>query len=290
VVISPVAPHNHAAAQSGTPQSSPQDLSRIASIGGDITEIIYALGVDARLVAVDATSQFPQAALKTHRNVGYMRALSTEGVLSVRPTLVIASERAGPAEVVKSLKATVPYVEISEGTSAESVPQKIEAVAAVLNVAERGRLLSQKVRTELDALAQQRSRIGKPLKALFVLNVQSGRVTVGGASTSADAIFRLAGLENAAQAVSGFKPVSDEALLAMKPDVIVVMARSSGQHDAEAALALPTLATSPAVRERRVIVMEGLLLLGFGPRVADAARQLMTSAYGDRAGRERALQ
>lgn len=283
----PGSTYDRALAQTVEPHVAKKDLSRIASIGGDITEIIYALGLDARLVAVDATSQFPTVALKTFRNVGYMRALATEGVLSVRPTLVIASERSGPPEVVKALKATVPYVEIIEGTTAESVPEKIEAVATALDVAERGRALATKVREDLAALARERGRIGAPLRALFVLNLQSGRATVGGNSTSADAILRLAGLENAARSVNGFKPVSDEALFAMKPEVIVVMARSSGQHDADAALALPTLASSPAARERRVIIMEGLLLLGFGPRVADAARQLMTSAYGGTAGSER---
>lgn len=256
--------------------------SRILSIGGDITEIIYALGQEARLVAVDATSQFPAAALHQHKNVGYMRALSTEGVLSVKPSLVIASERAGPPEVVKALKAAVAYIEVAEGTSAEGVPRKIEAVAAALGVPARGRELARQVSDDLASLANDRKGIAKPLEALFILNMQSGRVTVGGTGTSADAILSLAGLANAARGVRGFRPVSDEALLALRPEIAVVMARSSGQHDGESALALPALATSPAAQQRRLVVMDGLLLLAFGPRVAEAARKLMLAAYGDR--------
>ena len=117
------------------------------------------------------------------------------------------------------------------------------------------------------------------LEALFVLNVQSGRVTVGGSGTSAAAILEMAGLQNAAASVSGFKPVGDEALLGMRPEVIVVMKRSAGGHDAEQAIGLPALAGSPAVRDGRIVVMDGLLMLSFGPRVAEAARKLMQDAY-----------
>ena len=66
--------------------------------------------------AVDTTSQFPAQALKEKKSVGYMRALSSEGVISVGASMVLASERSGPPEVVKTLKATsVPYVESAVG-------------------------------------------------------------------------------------------------------------------------------------------------------------------------------
>ena len=95
------------------------DASRILAIGGDVTEIVYALGAGARVVGVDTTSQFPPEALKEKKSVGYMRALSSEGVISVDATLILASERSGPPEVVKTLKATsVPYVEIPDQHSA----------------------------------------------------------------------------------------------------------------------------------------------------------------------------
>ena len=106
------------------------DTSKILSIGGDITEILYALGLGSRIVAVDSTSQFPADALKQKGNVGYMRALSTEGVLSVGASLIIASERSGPTEVVKALKQTaIPYVEVHDGLSPEGVIEKVRFVA-----------------------------------------------------------------------------------------------------------------------------------------------------------------
>ena len=80
--------------------SSVKDASRIVSIGGAVTEILYALGLKDRVVAVDATSLYPDEALKQKPSVGYFRALSAEGVLGLNPSLVLAIDGAGPKETV----------------------------------------------------------------------------------------------------------------------------------------------------------------------------------------------
>jgi iron complex transport system substrate-binding protein len=258
------------------------DTSKVLSIGGDITEILYSLGLEGKIVGVDATSQFPADALKQKANVGYMRALSTEGVLSLAPHLIIASESAGPPEVVKALKQTsVPYVEVRDGHSAEGVIEKIRFVAKALEVPAEGDKLAQQIEGEFKALADQRAKVGKPKRAVFVLSAQSGRATVGGSDTSADAIFKLAGLENAAASVNGYKPVVDEALVEMMPDVIVTMRRSSGTHDVDKVMAMPGMQSTPAGQAKRMVVMDGLFLLGFGPRTPAAALDLMRQVYPD---------
>lgn len=273
-----------AIAATAVPQPLPAQVvaatkaERILSIGGDVTEILYALGQQQRIVAVDSTSQFPADALKEKKNVGYMRALAPEGVLSVGADLIVASDRAGPADVVKALKAAARYVEVPEGTSAEGATTKIRAVAKAVGADEAGEQLATRVAADLAALEADRRRIAKPMRALFVLNAQAGRVMVGGGETSADAILRLAGLENAASELKGFKPVGDEALLAMAPEFVVVM-RSSGDHETATVPSVAGLAASPAGKNNRFLSMDGLYLLGFGPRVASAARDLMREAY-----------
>ncbi len=255
--------------------------TKILSIGGDVTEILYALGQQDRIIAVDATSQFPADALKTKKNVGYFRALSTEGTLSVGAGIVIASERAGPPDVVKALRAASRYVDIPDGTTAEGVPAKVRAVAKAANAGPQGEALANRIEVDLALLAAETAKIKTRVRALFVLTAQGGRATIGGGETSADAILRLAGLENVAATVVGYKPVADEALIAMAPDLVIVMQRAPGDSDQEKVLALPGLAMSPAVRSKRVMTMDGLYLLGFGPRVASAARELMAVAYPD---------
>lgn len=248
---------------------------RIVSIGGDVTETLFALGLGNEIVAVDTTSQHPPAEIKLKKSVGYMRALSTEGVLSVEPTLIIASGTAGPPEVVAALKASsVPFVEIETSDSADGVTAKVRRIAEAVGKKEAGEALATRIGAEFATLAQARSRIGAPAKALFVLSVQGGRALVAGAGTSADAMFQLAGAENAALGLEGFKPISAEAVISAAPEFIVVMGRD-GSAPARDIAETQGFATTPAVQHGRVIEFDGSYLLQFGPRAAQAATDLM---------------
>jgi iron complex transport system substrate-binding protein len=263
------------------------DASRILAIGGDITEIVYALGADARLVGVDATSQFPPSALKDKQNVGYMRALSTEGVISVGATLIVASERAGPPEVVKTLKTTsVPYVEVPDQYSPQGIAAKVRLVARAIGVEAEGEKLVSQVEADFKDLAVGVQRVRRPVKAMFVLGVQNGRVNVAGQGTAASAIIELAGGKNVADAMSGYKPLTEEAIVELAPEVILIMRRSSGNdaHDTAQLLEIKGVQSTPAGAGKRVIMMDALYLLGFGPRAPRAARELMGRMYPDLGG------
>jgi iron complex transport system substrate-binding protein len=256
------------------------DVSRIVSIGGDVTEILYALKADKNIAAVDSTSQFPHAALKEKANVGYMRALSAEGVLAINPSVIIAAKDAGPPEVVALLRSSsVPYVEVPDTHTPEGVAAKIRFVASVVGADAAGDALAREVEHDFAMLANDRAKIAKPVRALFVLTVQNGRATVAGRDTSADAIFRLAGAENAANTLRGFKPLADESAIEVAPDAIVTMRHSSSGFRSDHILSVKGLADSPAAQNKRIIEMDGLYLLGFGPRAAQAARDLMKSLY-----------
>src|SRR5262245_15288290 len=101
------------------------DASRIVSVGGAATEILYALGLEARVIAVDTTSLYPARALKEKPNVGYMRQLSPEGVLGLAPTLILAAEGSGPKEAVAVLEAAaVPFVQIPDRFTGDGILEK----------------------------------------------------------------------------------------------------------------------------------------------------------------------
>jgi heme transport system substrate-binding protein len=262
-----------------------KDTSRIVSIGGDVTEILYALDAGPKVVAVDTTSTYPESALKEKKSVGYVRALSTEGVLSTNPSVIIAGAYAGPPEVVAALKASsVPYVEVPETPTSDGVAAKIRLIAATIGAGASGDALAKKVQGDFAALAEQRARIKKPVRAVFVLAAQSGRAVVGGSGTQADAIFRLAGAENAAAAINGHKPLADEAAIELAPDVIVAMSNPVPGNDAHKMLELPVFRSTPAAINKRLVEMDGNYLLNFGPRAAQAARDLMLAFYPELAG------
>jgi iron complex transport system substrate-binding protein len=259
-----------------------KDASRILCIGGDVTEITYALGAGGRVTAVDTTSQYPPQALKEKASVGYMRALSSEGVISVGATLVLASERAGPPEVVKTLKAsTVPYVEVPDEFSPEGLVRKIRLIARAIGSEVEGERMAEGVTAGFAALAQLRAKITRPVRALFVLGVQNGRVMIGGQGTSADAVLKLAGAHNAAAGTGGFRPVGDEAILELAPEVIIGMRRTSDSdnHDLSQLFTLKGVQATPAGAAKRLVLMDGNYLLAFGPRAPDAARDLLQALY-----------
>ena len=256
-----------------------KDVSRIVAIGGAITEILYALGSEGQIVAVDATSQFPPEALKTKANVGYFRALSTEGVIATSPTVIIASDRSGPPEVVKALKASgVPFIEVPDDPDLALLAAKIKLIGAIVGKAETAASLARSVEEKLASLAAEKARIAKPPRVLFVLTVQNGRAVVAGRNTSADIMLALAGATNVATAVEGYKPVGEEAIIAFDPDVIVTVDRGNGLSGT---LALKGLAGLKSLRSRdRIVEMDALYLIGMGPRAPDAARDLLRALAG----------
>jgi iron complex transport system substrate-binding protein len=263
------------------------DNSRIISIGGAITEILYALGLEKRVVAIDATSFYPPRALKEKPNVGYMRALSPEGVLGLNPSVILATEGSGPQETITVLRtARVPFVLVPDTFTGESIIKKIEIVAAAAGSAERGACLARIVAGDLKALAEIRTHIDKPRKAAFLLSFVNGRAMVAGRGTAADGVLKLAGAVNVIDAFEGYKPLNDEAIIAAKPDFVLAMQRDSHPLDARTVFAHAGFALTPAARQQAFLAMNGLYLLGFGPRTALAARDLATTLYpGLSAGR-----
>lgn len=259
------------------------DASRVVSIGGAVTEIIYALGEEKRLVGRDSTSMYPEAAL-TIPDVGYMRQLSPEGVIATNPTTIISIEGSGPPEALAVIKQSkIAFETVPETFDSQGILNKIKAVGDVVGVPDKAAALSATVKADLDAAvadAEKRPE-GERKRVLFILSTQGGKIMASGSGTAADGIIRLAGAINATGTYPGYKPLTDEAIIEAKPDVILMMNRggSHGTSDEEL-LSHPALSLTPAAASKSVIRMDGLYLLGFGPRTANAIRELNADIYG----------
>lgn len=254
----------------------------VLSIGGSITEIVVALGQEHRLLARDTTSTYP-ASVAQLPDVGYMRALSPEGVLSVGPSLIISEAGAGPAEALSVIRAAdVEFVEVPEIYSAAGIQTKITTVGAALDVPDQATELSGQVGAALaDAIKQANAHGGGKKRVLFVLSTAGGRINASGTDTAADAIIRMAGGINAVTDFSGYKQISDESVGLSAPDVILMMDRGGDHGVADDELfAMPPIRLTPAAQTRSVVRMDGLFLLGFGPRTADAVTALSNALYG----------
>ncbi len=251
-----------------------EPAQRVLSLGGAVTEIVHALGQGERLIARDTTSSYPSA-VEVLPDVGYFRALSPEGVLSVDPDLILATEGSGPPETMAVLRAAdIPLVMIPEGHDMSAIRAKITVIADALGVPDAGAELAAQVDAALvRAIAAGRS--DTPPRVLFILSMQGGRIMAAGSGTAAEGIITLAGGVNAMEGFEGYTQVSDEAILMADPDVILMMERS-GDHAADDAqiAAHPVLGRTRAAGAGAIVRQPGLLLLGFGPRTPEAVEAL----------------
>lgn len=262
------------------PASKP---ARIVAVGGSVTEIVYALGQEARLVARDTTSTFPPAAEKLP-DVGYMRQLSPEGVISVNPDLILALEGSGPPEALSVLsEAGIPFVNVP-GTpyDRQGLKSKILAVGKALGEEAAAESLAKKTDQAIEKAIAERPKAKAPKRVMFVLSTRGGRILAAGRETAAAGIIDLAGGKNVFD-FSGYKPVTDEALLTADPEVIVRMSRPGldtphAESDDEI-FSNPAVQQTTAGKARALVRVDGLMALGFGPRTAEAVADLARRMY-----------
>lgn len=245
---------------------------RVISLGGSVTEIVYELGLGDSLIADDLSSLYPEAATRLPR-VGYYRAVPVEGVVAMHPDLILASENAGPAHALESIsKLGVEIVKVSDRASLESLYERVQQIAKVLSAEDKGDVLIEQIRARV---ARAQALPGKNLKTALIVN-RTGTIQAAGSHTAASVLISLAGLTNVLEsAQKGYKPISAESLVNFGPELIIV---TKGSVQASGGLAKflkhPAIAITPAAINKRVVVMDDLLALGLGPRVAQAIEQL----------------
>ncbi|WP_034386020.1 hemin ABC transporter substrate-binding protein [Deinococcus sp. YIM 77859] len=257
-----------------------RDTTRVVTLGGPVTEIVYALGAGSRIIATDTSSTFP-AATRGLPKVGYQRNLSAEGILSLKPTLVIATTEAGPPSTLAQLRAAglnvliLPAEYTPEGTRA-----KISTLGKVFGQEAKAAELNAGISRDLAKAALLTARFQSRPRVMFIYARGPQTVQISGAGTAADAMITLGGGVNAVQGVQGYKPLTPEAAVTAAPDVILMLSgglESLGGVDG--VLRLPGLAQTPAGRNRRVVALDDLYLLGFGPRLGRAVQDLTLALH-----------
>lgn len=255
---------------------------RIVAVGGAVTESVYALGQGHRLVAIDSTSQYPAEA-DALPDVGYMRRLSAEPILALRPDLVLAIEGSGPPAVLEQLRRSgVPVETVPNEPTVSGIGSKLRTVGTILGVAAEAEILAARIEAELGRIAQAMAAIRNRPSVLFLISVGRNTPMAGGADTAAATMIELAGGRNAVAELTGYKPLSAEAAVTARPDTILVMTQTLEiMGGVDAILALPALAATPAGAAGRLVAMDGMLLLGLGPRTPQAVRELATALHPD---------
>ncbi|MDE0042488.1 MAG: ABC transporter substrate-binding protein [Candidatus Poribacteria bacterium] len=256
---------------------------RIIGLNGSTTEILFALGLDANIVGCDASSTYPKDVLKKLPSVGYQYRLNAEGILSLKPTLVIGREDVKPPQVVEQLRAAgVTVLLLKEPRTINEAKQRLRIIGKAVSRQENAEALISALEKQVVALESKlAAREGQTKKKALFLYLRGPQTAfVLGDESAPGAMIEIVGAANAAGTIKGTKPMTSEAVIAAQPDVYVLF--ESGLKSiggVEGLLKVPGLAQTPAGRNKRVVSIDGLYLSGFGPRCGHAALDLFRGIY-----------
>lgn len=266
---------NVAQAQSES-QAQTQQAPRLVIAGGGLTEIVYALGAQAHIVGVDTTSRYPQEATQLP-SIGYLRALSSEGVMSLTPDIVLTTDDAGPASVIAVLKqAKVNIRPLNSEDSVSGLIARIQSIGEIVHKPKEAKQLIADIQSQHSALKKRVSQLKKPPRILFLLTHAGLSPRSAGKGTAGDAMINMIGGVNVANQFSGYKILGEEAIVALNPEYILTTTQGLKHIGGKKMLLKRAgVGLTQAGKQGRVIDMDGVYLLNFGPRVVQAGHDLL---------------
>lgn len=251
--------------------ASAQSSPRVVTLGGGVTEVVYALGAGQQVVGTDQSSLYPKQATELPR-VGYYRMLPLEGVAQLKPTLVLASEHAGPPHVMAQLSALgITVHRISDQATIESLYQRIRQIAPFVATDAAGQSLIDHIK----GAYQHSQSIPVRKRSAMVVVMRSATLLGAGNQTHAHAILNLTGLDNVLHSFDSYQPLTPESVSALAPEVIITTSTTVQASGGLAKLTNhPALIHTPAARQNRFIVLDDMLVQGLGPRFPQAITQI----------------
>jgi iron complex transport system substrate-binding protein len=254
-----------------------EDYSRLITIGGAVTETVFALGMEDNIIAVDDSSIYPPETA-SFESVGYLRFLSSEPILALNPTLIITTEDAGPPEVVRQLEQSgVTFLIVPAEDTIDGATEKIMTIARALDKEAEGQALVDGMLADIATAQELLSNVESDPKVLFVYARGAAVLTVSGTGTGADEIISLARGVNAVTDYEGYKPLTAEAVVAAAPDIILTTSLGvDSLGGIDEMMDLPGVALTPAGQNGRILYtnLDDLFLLGFTPRLGGAILEL----------------
>ncbi len=267
------------------------DISRIVSLNGDITEIIFELGLGENVVGVDVTTTYPPAAAALNDQgdtVGFAQQLTAEAVLRFEPSLVVGDTQVAPPEAIEQLRgAGIPVVILETQTTLDGVETKIRQVAEIMGVPDEGAALAERVMGEIDAARELAADDDSDPRVAFVYVRGPQVVFLFGAGVATQAMIEGAGAVDAGveSGVFGPAPLTPEALVAAAPEVIVLPeAGLEALGGIEAFLALPGVADTPAAQNEAFLAYDEAYFFNLGPRAGQALNEFVRDLYPGIAG------
>jgi iron complex transport system substrate-binding protein len=263
-------------------QSDISDTSRIVVLNGDLTEIIFALGAGDRVVGVDLTTTYPDEAVGLP-SVGLGRRLVAEEVIALEPTLVIGDTQIEPQSSIDQIRnADIPVVILDLQVTLTGAIRKIETVAGILGLESEGTALAETVQAEIDdALDLASGATTSPRVGYLYVRGPETLLMFGNGMPTHFLIEAAGGIDAFGETgVTFAKPLDAESLVTAAPDVLLTPAEGFAIIGGlPSFLALPGVGDTPAAASNRILTYDEAMLLGMGPRVGQALRQLILDLH-----------
>lgn len=254
-------------------ENKKEQNQKMVSLNGALTETLAALGAADQIVGIDVTSTYPEDLKSKVTDLGHVRSITAESILSLKPTVVLATSKdVNPTLNEQLKKAGVELVIIDQEYTVDGTKKLISEVANQLDKQDFQPLIH-----NIDNQLKAVKPFEKKPKVLFIYARGAGNLMVAGKETPLHNMIELAGAENAAAALTDFKPLTPEALLTNNPDVILMF--DSGLKSlggSEGLLKVEGISATNAAKNNKIITMDGQLLSGFGPRLGEAVVELNT--------------
>ena len=253
--------------------------TRIISAGGSITEILFALGLGDKLVGVDTTSLYPKQALELPK-VGYFRSMGAEGLMSLNPDIIIAAKGAGPKAALIQVMAL--GVEVNTYDQAiytvDAWKELITSLGSDYSKLREANQLIEKVTRGLATQVTERRYKEKQLNAVVLLSIGQRGPVAAGENTVPNLLLNLAGINNLAHELEGYKPFSSELLAKKKIDLVLIPSHVIAGLGGKEAICQNQIIKIAMTEGCNIYVMDGLLLMGFGARLDQAVGQIIEQA------------
>lgn len=215
--------------------SNEENNLRLISAANPLTQIVSALERDNLLVGLDKTSH-TKPEFNHIPDIGYRIQLSTEGILSLKPDLILLAHDSGPSSTIEQLKhSNVEVIQFDELVDVSSMQKAIDVIAEKLDRSNAGQKLNQKIIQDAEALEKLSSQY--PVrKGFFVMqNVQGhGSAQISGSDTTADKVLNLLNITNVfADDFQNYRAIPLESQIKKQPEIVLI--GHAGQFDSKGA-------------------------------------------------------
>jgi iron complex transport system substrate-binding protein len=258
----------------------PQEPQRIISVAPSNTEILFALGLEDKIVGITNYCNFPEET-KNIEKIGETFPLNLEKIVSLKPDLILAY--AGQLKEIPRLRELGLNTIVIEPLNLQETLKSIQMVATVGGIPEKGNILVENLSQRIDQIKTEVSNLEITKKPKIFIGGIYETIWTPGEGTLFNELINLAGGTNIAAGFSGWTKISPEFIVKEDPDIIIIPIGAMNPGDElkikENISQRPGWSNLSAVKTQKIFIVNEDLFFRPGPRIVDGLERLFKIFY-----------